>query len=265
MGPSEELKDELKNQLSYREILRIAKRRGLKKELVSKEGIIDWLLQNGLTWKEYELNYNPYITSKLRICRFFGINKGWKVMDVGCGSCGTSVVAASLTGIEGKVLAVDQSEEEIIRCTKYVAKMGFEEIIETRLADVLNLEFENDYFDMILLLYSPQFLGYLEDLKKVLLKARNWSRRIGIADHIPFPTTRNESIYLLFSWLTSDVARVSMGKKTDRLLHPEEIKNALSMTHWKIVKERKKYQRRIFGQNGQWRKTSNDYLNRLKN
>ena len=239
MRQKEDLKSELENELTYLELMRVAKRRGFGQELMSKEDIINWLLQNGLTWKEYELNYNPYIRLKLRICKFFGINTGWKVMDIGCGSCGTSVAAASLVGSEGKILAVDQSGEEIRRCTNYVKKVGFEDIIETRLANVLDLEFENDYFDMILLLYTPQFLGYLEDLKKVLLKIKNWTSRVGIADHIPIPSTYDEGIYLLFNWLSNDVARVSMGKKTDRLFHPREIRKALGMAGWKIVRERK--------------------------
>lgn len=239
MKSIEELKSELKNEMSYNEILGMAKKKGLKQEFYSKEDIINWLLQNGLTWKEYELNYNPYITLKLHICRFFGIKKGWTVMDIGCGSCGTSVAAASLVGSKGRVIAVDQSEEEMIRCTNYIEQVGFKEIIETRLANVLNLEFENNYFDMILLLYSPQFLGYSENLKEVLLKVKNWTPRLGIADHVPVPSTYDESIYLLLNWLSNDVARICIERKTDRLFHPEEVRSTLSMTGWKIVKEKK--------------------------
>lgn len=235
----EDLKSELGNELSFSELQRIAKSRGLKQELKSKEDIVDWLLQTGLTWREYELSCNPYITLKLRICKFFGIRKGWRIMDLGCGSGGTSVAAASVVGTTSKVLAIDESEEEIERCTNYITKMEFEDIIETRLANVLDLEFEDVQFDMILLLYTPQFLGCLEDLKEVLLKIKDWTTRIGIADHIPVPSAYGESVYLLFNWLSHDLARVSMGKKTDRLYHPEEIRNALMMTGWKIVKERK--------------------------
>ena len=235
----EDLKAKLKDELSFSELLRIAKRRGLREELKSKEDIVNWLLQEGLTSREYELEYNPYITLKLRICKFFGIKKGWRIMDVGCGSGGTSVAAASLVGRRGKVLAIDKSEEEIRRCSNYVRRMRFEDIIETRLANLLDLEFEKDHLDMILLLYSPQFLGYLEDLERVLLKIKDWTSRIGISDHFPVPSNYDESIYLLFNWLSSDLARVSIGKKTDRLYHPEEIRNALTMTGWKIVRERR--------------------------
>ncbi len=239
MKLTEDLKSELKNEWSYPELLRMAKRRGLEQDLRSKEDIVNWLLQSGLTWKEYELNYNPYIALKLRICRFFGIKKGWRIVDIGCGSGGTSVAAASLVGRRGKVLAIDRSEEEISRCINYVKRMGFEEIVETRLANVLDLKFESDYFDMALLLYSPQFLGYSEDLKEVLSTIKHWTVRIGVADHIPVPSKYDESVYLLFNWLSNDVARVSMGKKTDRLFHPVEIRNALNITGWKIVKEGK--------------------------
>ena len=232
------LREELRSELSFPELLRIAKRRGLKQELRSKEDIVDWCLQSGLTWREYELHHNPYIKLKLRMCKFFGIRKEWRIMDMGCGSGGTSVAAASLVGKEGKVLAVDQSEEEIFRCSDHIKKVGFEEIIETRLANVLDLEFDNDCFDMVLLLYSPQFLGYLEDFEEILLKIRNWTKGIGIADHIPVPSKYNESIYLLYNWLSNDLARISVGEKTDRLFHPEEIRNVLSMTGWNIVRER---------------------------
>jgi len=234
----ESLKDELESQLSYQKLLIAARKRGFEREPVSKSAVIDWLLQNGFSWKEYELYHNPYIELKRRICRFFGIKKGWTVMDIGCGSGGTSVAAASLVGNEGHVLAVDHSEEEITRCIGYVRKVGFEGIIETKLANAMDLEFENDSFDMILLLYSPQFLGYLKDLNEVLLKIRNWTKRIGVADHIPAPSTFQESIYLLYNWLSNDANRLRMGKKTDRLFHPEEIRNALKETGWNIIAER---------------------------
>jgi len=219
-------------------LLRLATKRGFSAELASKNDIADWLVRNGLGWKEYELCCSPYIGLKLRICRFFGIKKGWSVMDIGCGSCGTSVAAASLVGSGGHVLAVDRSKEEITRCIGYIRKVGFEGIVQTKLANVMDLEFEDDSFDMILLLYSPQFLGYLMDLNRVLLRIKNWTNRIGIADHIPVASDFQESIYLLYTWLSNDVARISMGKKTDRLFHYEEIRSALSETGWKTIAER---------------------------
>ena len=118
----EDLKNELNSQLSYREALRIAKKKGYSEKLASKANTVDWLVQNGLGWREYELHYNPYIRLKRRICRFFGIKKGWRVMDIGCGSCGTSVAAATLVASKGHVLAVDHSKEEITRCISYIRK-----------------------------------------------------------------------------------------------------------------------------------------------
>lgn len=234
----EDLKNELDSQLSYRKLLSIARRRGFPKKSSSTEDVIEWLIQDGLGWKQYELYYNPYIMLKRRICRFFGIKKGWRVMDIGCGSCGTSVAAASLVGSKGQVLAVDQSDEELRRCNNYVEKVGFGDIIKTRKANVLDLEFENDYFDMILLLYTPQFLGNLVDLKEVLSKIRNWTNRIGITDHIPVPVNNSESIYLLYNWLSNDLARASTGKRTDRLFHPKEIETGLVETGWKTISKR---------------------------
>jgi len=239
MREEEELKSELRSEVSYLELLKIAKKRGLQREPRSQERIIDWLLQDGLTWREYELNYNPYIALKLRICKFFGIKKGWKIMDIGCGSGGTSATAASLVGSGGKVLAIDKSEEEIRRCNNYIRKVRFEEIIETKVANIFDLQLEGDHFDIVLLLYSPQFLGYFGDLREVLLRIRKWTARVGIADHVPVPGKHDESIYILYNWLNNDVARLSAGDKTDRLFHPEEIRNALSTTGWDIVRERR--------------------------
>ena len=167
------LREELNSELSFLELQRIAKRRGLTQELKSKEEIVNWLLESGITWREYELDYSPHIRLKLKLCKFFGIRRGWKVMDLGCGSGGTSVAAASLVGRKGKVTAIDQSEDEIKRCISYVRKIGFEETVETKSSNVLDLEFENDYFDMVLLLYSPQFLGYREDDSETAAKITN--------------------------------------------------------------------------------------------
>lgn len=238
MESDEELKEELEEEFASNELLKIARDRGITHDLKSKEQIIEWLLDNGLTRREYELHYSPHISQKLRVCKFFGIKKGWRVMDVGCGSGGTSIAAASLVGSEGYVLAVDCWEEYMSRCLRHIRKVGFEEIIETKLANVTDLEFEENSFDMVVLLYSPQFIGYLGDFEEALSTVKGWTNRIGIADHIPVPGTLQESIYLLYNWLSNDAARKSIGKRTDRLFHPEEIKGALKSTGWTPVRDK---------------------------
>ena len=209
MGPVDGLRHELENEFSFHELFRMAERRGLKRVFKSKEEISFWLVENGLTWREYDLKYSPYISLKFRICKFFGIRKKWRVMDIGCGSGGASVSAACLVGNNGYVLAVDPWEEYLNRCKRYVKKLGFQDTVETKLGNVLELEFDLDNFDMIIMLYSPQFLGYMNDLKQILTKIKGWTNRIGIADHIAAPSTLQEGVYLLYNWLSNDVNRKS--------------------------------------------------------
>jgi ubiquinone/menaquinone biosynthesis C-methylase UbiE len=232
------LKSDIKEEFTLNELKKIAYSRGLRVDINSKDEVIDWLISTGLTRREYELQYNPYINQKLHICKFFGIRKSWRVLDVGCGSGGTSIAIASLVGNEGYVLAVDSWDEYLERCVKFVRKIGYQDIIETKLANVMDLDFETDSFDMIVLLYSPQFLGYRNELNEVLSKIKKWTRRIGIADHIPVPSTFEESVYLLYSWLSNDLARTSLRKKTDRLFHPEEVREAIKSNDWKLLREK---------------------------
>ena len=233
----DDLQRELVDEHSLSELNEIARVRGLDQSLDSKEAVIDWLLQNGLTFREYELKHNPYIRTKLEICQFFGIKEGWKILDVGCGSGGTSIAAASLVGPTGEVIAVDPSKLQINRCTMIIEKTGFDEIIETRIADVLELDFPDNFFDMVLLLYTPQFLGYTKDLKNVIEKTGRWTTRIGIADHTPIPAEISEFNYLLYNWFSNDLARASTGKRTDRLYHPGELRRALHATGWTLTRE----------------------------
>jgi len=238
MFSDNDLKKELESEFSYVEILKIAKDRGLEQHLETKEDLVEWLLQNGLTWREYALNYNAYFSLKLKICKFFGIKKGWRVLDLGCGSGGTSIAAASLVGNNGKVLAIDPLEEYVKKATDLAKKTMFEDAIEIKRANVLDLEFDKGSFDIVLLLYTPQFLGYIQDFREVLFKIREWTKRVGIADHIPMPKNYAESVYLLYSWLSCDAARDGSGKKTDRLYHITEISTTLKNANWRIMKEK---------------------------
>lgn len=87
-------------------------------------------MDHGLSWDEYILRLDPPMVSRIRVCRFLGIRKGWKVLDVGCGMGGSTIAAASLVGRDGKLVATDKSEEAMRETERLLRKLGLLDRVE---------------------------------------------------------------------------------------------------------------------------------------
>ena len=80
-----------------------------------------------------------------------GIESGMQVLDVGPGNGTYTLGAAQRVGPTGKVVAIDIEPKMIARVQKRIETEGIENI-ETRVADVYELPFEDGSFDLIYLI-----------------------------------------------------------------------------------------------------------------
>ena len=230
--------------VSEQRLIEYAKLKGLRKPLKSREAVVEWLLDHGLTWRTYELKLNPPVVSRINLCEFFGIDLGWRVLDIGPGIGGSSAAAASLAGKEGNVTAIElaeegREEETLKRATEYLRRTELLDIVEMKTDNVLESTFEKDSFDIALLLYTLQYLSGYQELVEILKRMRKWTSLVGIADHKAVPSTFAESIFTMTSWIEHDVGR-EIGGEVGRTMHPfheEEIKTALEKTGWHVIKE----------------------------
>ena len=86
------------------------------------------------------------------LVRFAGVQKGDSVVDVGCG---TGVVAVTAAQVGAKVSASDLTPELIARAKENSIISGFE--IDFQIADVEQLPYDNDTFDIVLSQFGHMF------------------------------------------------------------------------------------------------------------
>ena len=77
---------------------------------------------------------------KLKVAAFIGIQKGMTVIDVGCGQGGFTASLAKIVGENGKVLAVDVSDEYVKEFTERLGKYGVKNRVAFIQADGTSLE-----------------------------------------------------------------------------------------------------------------------------
>ena len=77
------------------------------------------------------------------------IRQGDIVLDLGSGAGFDSFLAAKKVGDHGKVIGVDMTSEMIEKSTELAEKYGYKNV-EFRLADIDNLPFENEFFNIII-------------------------------------------------------------------------------------------------------------------
>jgi SAM-dependent methyltransferase len=81
----------------------------------------------------------------LEMCR---VDLGGRVLDVGCGSGNTACYIARELGVQ--VYGIDISEVMIAKANERAEQQGLKEKLEFRVADVLDLPFEDDWFDVVI-------------------------------------------------------------------------------------------------------------------
>ena len=105
----------------------------------------------------------PYETA----CRH-GIQEGMQVLEIGPGNGTYTIGAAQRVGPTGKVIAIDIEPKMIARVQKRTEAEGIKNI-ETRMADVYDLPFEEDSFDLI---YMIAVINEIPNIPKALAEFR---------------------------------------------------------------------------------------------
>ena len=82
------------------------------------------------------------------------VTTGANVLDCGCGTGTTSIMAARKVGAAGTVTLFDLSEDMLDVAREKVAKAGLGERVTFQAGDILHLPFADDSFDVVLSTYS---------------------------------------------------------------------------------------------------------------
>ncbi len=91
------------------------------------------------------------------------ITENSKILDVGCGVGATISYIAKKYGVQ--VTGIDQSERMVQRATKRVAKRNVKDLVKVEVADVINLPFEDNSFDIVM---TESVLTFVENKPKAI-------------------------------------------------------------------------------------------------
>lgn len=128
---------------------------------------------------------------RLRLAEFWGIKKGSKVLEIGCGQGDTTAVLAYLVGEDGFVHGIDIASPDYGSPITLGDSINF--LKSSDLGDRIKVDFETDIqstdtdfpegdFDFVILSHSSWYLSSFEDLHEILKKLKKWGKTLCFAE-----------------------------------------------------------------------------------
>ena len=137
---------------------------------------------------------------KLELARKIGVKRGMTIVDVGCGQGGFTAALAKTVGRQGKVLAVDVSDEYLAEFTERLNKYGVKHAVTFIQTDAANLEIVIPVgtADMVVSYRLLEELKRCEDMPKVIEEMTKVAKKNGkrTVCHRPFSVSSNPLSYL---------------------------------------------------------------------
>lgn len=158
---------------------------------------------------------------KLNLARKIGIRAGMTVIDMGCGQGGFTVALAKNVGEQGKVLAVDVSDEYLAEFTDRLSKHGVKNVVTFLQADASNLKdvIPNEIADVVA---SYRLLEELKQPKATNVIVKEMTRivrkggKVCVVELCTKPTNEAEETYIRLH-----------RESGDSLFEPPEIVDAM--------------------------------------
>jgi len=133
---------------------------------------------------------------KFDLVKKIGVIRGMIVVDMGCGQGGFTASVARIVGKDGKVLAVDVSDEYLLEFKENLSKWHVKDMVTFIQADAANLKsvIPDDFADMVV---SYRFLEELErpeDMAKIVKEMARIIKKSGKVCLIELSTeTKNKA------------------------------------------------------------------------
>ena len=123
------------------------------------------------------------------------VERGQKVLDVATVTGMVSLAAAQAVGNEGRVQAIDLSENMIAQAEENLKQAGLSNV-DFHVMDGEQLEFKNDYFDVITCSYGLFFMPDMPAALKSWLRVLKPGGRIIFSSFAPSAFTPQSDIFL---------------------------------------------------------------------
>jgi SAM-dependent methyltransferase len=186
---------------------------------------------------------------RLKLADFWGIKKGSKVLEIGCGQGDTTAVLAFLVGEKGFVHGIDVASPDYGSPLTLGESINFlmKSYIGNRIKidfdmDILSpsVEFPEKHFDLIVLSHSSWYLKSAEELHDILKKLRRWGNKLCFAEW----DSRIQSIEQYPHFLSVLIqAQYECFKMTSlsnvrTLFTPQDIRKIAESAGWEIMVEK---------------------------
>ena len=191
------------------------------------------------------------VGQRLELARFWGIQPGWKILEVGCGEGITTVGLAAAVGFEGRVTAVDLDGSEewedptLGELTQFVTNSWLGERIEFLLGlDLLTSAEEFDArFDAVVFNQCSWYMPNVQVLRDLFGRVRPWAERLAFHEWNPVPSTFNQVPHFLSTLIQArlkamdTVGILGAAGNIWSLITPDEARKAAVDAGWRIEAE----------------------------
>jgi ubiquinone/menaquinone biosynthesis C-methylase UbiE len=180
---------------------------------------------------------------RLELVEAFGVEKGMRVLEIGCGQGDTTAALAEAVGESGRVTAIDIASRDygapltLGEATDRIKKSGLGERITFHFElDLDTFEF-HEIFDVAVLSHSSWYFRSPDDLLHYFKKLRQMTKAICAAEwDLDFTKMTQRSHFCAASILALYSSFVNNDGNIQNLFHKAQIQEQLEKADFQIVK-----------------------------
>ncbi len=185
---------------------------------------------------------------RLELARFWGVEKGARILEIGCGQGDTSAVLAYLVGEDGLVYGVDNASPDY--GSPFTLGQMAARLKNTPFGKQLDINFETDVlspkvdfpensFDLVIFANCSWYFKSADELLGLLSRVRKWGKRLGFAE---WDTRLNRAEQFPHFLAISIQAQYECFKENSQsnvrtLFTPEDLREIAGQAGWQISRE----------------------------